>query len=102
MVRDSEVFLMSFNSFRVVARVLGGRVALVCLGTTRAEALARARAAALPADTLGLRLQQWAGWQDAGRWQDVAGQHVAWPGLPAGRPVNGGPARRSGRSLVAR
>jgi hypothetical protein len=59
--------------FRVVADLVDRRLALVCLGATRAEVCARARALseALPPETVGLRLQQWAGETALGHWQDV-------------------------------
>jgi hypothetical protein len=56
--------------FRVVARLRDGGTAVVCLGTSRAEALAAARACAaeLPPDARRLALQRWVGNLVAGRW----------------------------------
>jgi hypothetical protein len=61
------------HAFRVVARLRDGRCSLLCLGSTRAEVVARARALTreLPAGTVTLELQLWSGGLVLGRWQSV-------------------------------
>lgn len=56
--------------FRVVARLADGGVALVAVGDTREEALAtaRANAADLPEETVGLALEEWKGGLLRGGW----------------------------------
>ncbi len=61
------------HGFRVIAALADGDSALVCLGATRREALAaaRARVGAVPR-ALSLLLQQWVGGPGSGRWQTLA------------------------------
>ena len=61
--------------FRVVAELVDGRRALVCIGPTQAAALDRARGLArshqLSADVVDLILQVWTGTVSCGAWQDA-------------------------------
>jgi hypothetical protein len=85
----------TLQSFRVVARLRDGNVIVVCLGATRAEALAavRAQAAELPPEVKRLWLERWAGNLVAGRW---VGAPCARNELPLVRSRPG--LRRRGRS----
>jgi hypothetical protein len=62
------------SRFRVLADLVGGDRALVCVGPSRAEALARARRIGqrgeLPAATVDLVLQCWTGGLSGG-WRDM-------------------------------
>jgi hypothetical protein len=68
----------AIQGFRVVARLRGGRCSLLCVGSTRAEVVARARALAreLPAGTVALELQRWSGGMGLGRWQSLRHHHT--------------------------
>ena len=67
---------VAVHGFRVIAARDDGRTSLVCVGATRQEVVARARAhvAGLSADTAALRLQQWVGSLWTGRWQTLRPQ----------------------------
>jgi hypothetical protein len=61
------------HGFRVVATLAGGGSALVCLGVSRQEVVAAARAklAALAPRAVSLHLEQWVGRPGRGRWQGL-------------------------------
>jgi hypothetical protein len=61
------------HGFRVIAELADGDTALVCLGATRGEVIAgaRAKAAALAARVVGFLLQQWVGRLGSGHWQTL-------------------------------
>jgi hypothetical protein len=61
------------HGFRVIAALADGDTALVCLGATRGEVIAGARAktATLSPRAVALLLQQWVGRLAAGRWQTL-------------------------------
>jgi hypothetical protein len=61
------------HGFRVLAALAGGDSALVCMGATRNEVIAgaRAMAAALAPRAVGLLLQQWVAGARAGYWQTM-------------------------------
>jgi len=63
---------LSAHDFRVLARLADGNYALVCLGATRRDVVAAARAAAwrFP-NAVSLLLQQWVGGRGRGRWQTL-------------------------------
>lgn len=65
--------LPATHGFRVVARLADGDSALVCLGASRQEvvAAARARMSVLARFAVSLRVQQWAGGFGPGSWQDL-------------------------------
>ena len=57
--------------FRVIARLMDGATALVCLTSNRQEAEARARTTRdFSPDAIELRLEQWIGPAAAGSWHD--------------------------------
>jgi hypothetical protein len=66
---------VAVHGFRVIATRDDRSTSLVCVGATRQEVVARARAhvAGLSADT-ALRLQQWVGGLWTGRWQTLRPQ----------------------------
>jgi hypothetical protein len=67
---------VTVHGFRIIATRDDGGTSLVCVGATRQEVVARARAhvAGLPADTAALRLQQWVGGLWTGRWRTLRPQ----------------------------
>ncbi len=69
------------RGYRVVAELAGGRLALVCLGSTQPDAVARARqlAAELHPDAVGVRLQEWVGDLTTGYWRNVRTQRLLAP-----------------------
>jgi hypothetical protein len=87
--------LSRLGTFRVMARTALGEESLVCLGATREEALETARqlAAELPAEAVGLYLEEWQGGTCKGRWQRQPCRREELPLAPAGRR----PRRRRGR-----
>jgi len=87
--------LSQLGTFRVMARGARGQETLVCLGATREEALETARklAADLPADAVGLYLEEWQGGTCQGRWRR---QHCRSGELPLA-PGSRKPRRRRGR-----
>ena len=58
------------HGFRVVVRLNDGSTSLVCVGASRQEVIARARAAAA-ASAGTLHLQQWVGGLWTGRWETL-------------------------------
>jgi hypothetical protein len=87
--------LTRIGQFRVLAERPEGGEALVCLGSTREEALEAARVliAELPTDVRRLRLEEWQGGTFAGRWQRHPCRESELPPLPWRRP-----RRRKGRN----
>jgi hypothetical protein len=87
--------------FRVVADLAGGGESLVCLGATRAAALAQAPEAlrGLEGRAWRLRLQRWVGSARQGRWQNVPCARKELPAVRGQRrqlPRGGGrPRNRS-------
>jgi hypothetical protein len=61
------------HGFRVLARLSDGDTALVCLGASRQEVVATARAklAGLARATVRLHVQQWVGRPGSGRWENL-------------------------------
>jgi hypothetical protein len=61
------------HGFRVLARLADGDTALVCLGASRQEvvAAARARLAGLARTAVRLHVQQWVGRIGSGRWENL-------------------------------
>jgi len=61
------------HGFRVLARLADGDTALVCLGASRQEVVAAARAklAGLARAAVGLHVQQWVGRLGSGRWENL-------------------------------
>ena len=84
---------------RVLAERPEGTETLVCLGSTREEALevARGLSAELPADVQRLRLEEWQGGTCAGRWRRQPCRQSELPPLPGRRP-----RRRKGRFQTTR
>lgn len=73
-LRTAITFARSISKigvYRVIAERAEGPEALICLGTTRDEALARARqlAGVLPLDTQRLCLDEWQGGACLGKWR---------------------------------
>ena len=66
------------RGYRVVAELADGRQALVCLGATRQEAVARARrlTVALHREAVAVSLQEWVGSTTAGRWRTLRCQQL--------------------------
>jgi hypothetical protein len=64
------------NSFRVLARLTDGDIALVCLGASRQEVIAAARTklAALTRYAVSVHLQQWVGGLASGHWRSLRPQ----------------------------
>ena len=61
------------HGFRVLARLADGDTALVCLGASRQEVVAAARAklAGLARRVVSLHVQRWAGRLGSGRWENL-------------------------------
>ena len=79
------------RGYRVLVRLAGGREALLCLGSTADEALARARrlAGASHPDAVAVLLQEWVGGSASGAWRDVRRPRLV------GQPLAGRRRRRS-------
>jgi len=86
--------LSRIGQFRVLAEGPEGTETLVCLGSTREEALelARGLSAELPSDVQRLRLEEWQGGTCVGRWRHQSCRQSELPPLPGHRP-----RRRKGR-----
>jgi hypothetical protein len=91
--------LPAVHGFRVVARLADGDSALVCLGASRHEvvAAARAKAAGLARFAVSLHVQQWVGGLGSGRWHDLR-PHRGELELPRRRA----PRRRRERELMGK
>ena len=62
--------LPAVHDFRVVATLADGDSALVCLGASRQEVVAAARAKPVPR-AVSLHVQPWVGRPGSGHWQDL-------------------------------
>jgi len=91
--------LSRIGQFRVLAEGPEGMETLVCLGSTREEALELARSlrAELPSDVQRLRLEEWQGGTCTGRWRHQPCRKGELPLLPGRRP-----RRRKGRFQTSR
>jgi hypothetical protein len=91
--------LSRIGQFRVLAEGPEGTETLVCLGSTREEALelARSLSAELPADVQRLRLEEWQGGTCLGRWRRQPCRQTELPLLLGPRP-----RRRKGRFQTSR